>query len=191
MTSPQALHSAKTPNWGTTQWVIEAARELLGWTIDLDPGSSHEFNQYVLASRIITEQDNALIQDWYEWACFGMEVKPLSISVFVNPPGGLVNEFWRKLIAGYHAGQFSRCFWVGFSVEQLCTMASEDTHPLDYSTCVLRKRLSFIKPDGSKGGAPSHGNYVTALGVDHTAFMRLFTQHGKVTRGDLALDIKP
>jgi hypothetical protein len=41
------------------------------------------------------------------------------------------------------AENIEKAFWVGFSVEQLCTLASEDWHPLDFSTVVLRKRLSF------------------------------------------------
>lgn len=111
--------------------MVEIARKLLG-RIDLDPASSEEFNAIVRAMMIYTERDNGLAPEC-EWAG----------NVFCNPPGGWVNEFWRKLIAGIMAKTIDKAFWVGFSVEQLCTLAGEDYHPLDFSTCILRKRLAF------------------------------------------------
>lgn len=61
----------------------------------------------------------------------------------LNPPGGLVTEFWNKLCLNYMSGNVTQAFWVGFSVEQLCTLADEKYHPMDFSTCILRKRLCF------------------------------------------------
>jgi hypothetical protein len=111
--------------------MIEIARALMGG-IHLDPASSEEFNGFVRALMIYTEQSNGLAPE-SEWAG----------NVFCNPPGGLVNEFWRKLCTCFAAGQVDKAFWIGFSVEQLCTLAGETNHPMDFSTCILRKRLSF------------------------------------------------
>jgi hypothetical protein len=171
MTSPNALHSAKTPKWGTPKDVIEAARELLGY-IHLDPGSSDEFNTLVKALMIYTEQTNGLAQEWYG-------------NVFCNPPGGLVNEFWRKLSTSWLAGTVPKAFWVGFSVEQLCTLASEMLHPLVFSKCILRKRLSFNHENLTPGKGPSHGNYVTAIGCDPREFERIWGSKGKISHGKL------
>lgn len=132
MPTPKALHSKKTPKWGTPEKTIEIGRKLLDGRIDLDPASSEEFNAYVRAMMIYTERDNGLAPEC-EWAG----------NVFCNPPGGLVNEFWRKLCEGIKSGAIPKAFWVGFSVEQLCTLAGEEFHPLDFSFCVLRKRLAF------------------------------------------------
>lgn len=213
MPSPKALHSKKTPKWGTPTEMIEAARELMG-EIHLDPASSEEFNYYVKALMIYTEKTNGLAPEC-EWGG----------NVFCNPPGGLVNEFWRKLTEGLKNGTIDKAFWVGFSVEQLCTLADEEFHPMDYSTCILRKRLSFNqqidtpitrpcqnanKPeyplilmkgqDGTeylheiigweppkivKGDSPSHGNYVTAMGCDRVLFEKLFKDRGKIYHGSL------
>ena len=215
MPTPKALHSAKTPRWGTPQWVIEAARKLMG-SIHLDPASSEEFNFYVKALMIYRQQDNGLASECV-WGG----------NVFCNPPGGLVNEFWQKLCLGYWSKDIEKAFWVGFSVEQLCTLAGETNHPMDFSTVILRKRLNFnqqitvpngttqditlslvdhegnpyteessiFTPDGTtrediqEGTSPSHGNYLTAMGCDPLEFERLFGPYGKIYHGKYALDL--
>jgi hypothetical protein len=143
--------------------------------IHLDPASSEEFNFYVKAFMIYTEQSNGVLPEC-EWAG----------NVFLNPPGGLVKEFWQKLIKEYNSGRVSRAVWVGFSVEQLCTLADEPYHPADYSICYLRKRLNFVREDLSVGGSPSHGNYISAIGCDPAEFERLFGHLGKIVHGKKA-----
>ncbi len=161
--------------------------------IDLDPCTSAEFNQIVRASRILTIDDNALIQTWERGIVRmlipleGIKEAPDSGSrVFINPPGGLVTEFWDKLLAEIEAGNVSQAVWIGFSVEQLCQLASHACHPMDFSNCIVRKRISFTREDGYHG-SPSHGNYITGIGVDHTKFEQAFGDIGKVTRGSLAV----
>jgi hypothetical protein len=173
MPTPKALHSKATPKWGTPTQIIELARKLLG-EIQLDPASSEDFNQLVKALVYYTEQDNGLVQPW-------------GGTVFLNPPGGLVREFWEKLCKGIASGEIEKAFWVGFSVEQLCTLADCEYHPYDFSHCVLRKRLSFNNEELVSSGAPSHGNYVVGLGVDHEYFTKLFGALGKISRGILAV----
>lgn len=175
MPTPNALHSKKTPNWGTPTWVIEKARELMQ-EIHLDPASSPEFNQLVRALMIYTQKDNGLIQVW-------------GGNIFLNPPGGLVPEFWAKLMESVTTGQVDKAFWVGFSVEQLCQLADHVHHPFDFSTVVLRKRVSFNTEALTAGPSPSHGNYLTAIGVDRAHFDKLFRPLGRVIHGDLAVDL--
>jgi len=169
MTTPSALHSAKTPKWGTPSRIIASAWALLG-KIDVDPASSFDFNKFVGASQIYTEQDNGLTKSWLG-------------KVFVNPPGGLVVEFWEKLIQEVLSGNTGKAFWIGFSVEQLCLLSLHEFGPLDFSTVILRKRLSFTSEQGQTGGSPSHGNYLTALGCDRELFDKLFSSLGKVVHG--------
>lgn len=190
MTTPNALHSKKTHKWGTPQWIIEHARTLLDGVIHLDPASSPEFNERVQALMIYTEKDNGLEQPWIG-------------NVFCNPPGGWIKEFWRLMIqpwtptpvdglTPYSANELgpSKRFWVGFSVEQLCQLTRTALHPMDFSFCVLRKRLAFNEQQEDNqivtGESPSHGNYVCGMGVDHALFEKLFQEHGKVIRGVLA-----
>lgn len=180
MPTPTALHSAKTPKWGTPKKAIDWGRELLDGVIHLDPGSSEDFNKQVQALMIYTEHNSGLDPN-----------NPWFGNVFVNPPGGLVNEYWDRLIEYILAGAIDKAFWVGFSVEQLCTLADRAYHPTDFSTCILRKRLAFTTEQGDPGGSPSHGNYVTGLGVSREAFNRLFLNQGKIIHGSLALDFEP
>jgi hypothetical protein len=174
MPSPSALHSKKTPKWGSPSLIVEPARELLDGQIMLDPASSPEFNEIVKALMIYTEHDNGLILPW-------------AGNVFINPPGGLVKEFWERLIQFVQSGEVEKAVWIGFSVEQLCLLADQEWHPLDFSTCILRKRLAFTQEDGTSGGSPSHGNYVTGLGVDRATFDKLFNHLGHITHGSLAV----
>lgn len=194
MTTPSALHSKKTPKWGTPVWLIEYARELLE-EIQLDPASSPEFNSLVQALVIYTHDDNGLGQAW-------------GGNVFVNPPGGLVTEFWQKLMAEVENGNVPKAFWVGFSIEQLATLSHDEktlaklkpdvlgltpldldpAHPLDFSTCILRKRCSFNNEALIPGGSPSHSNYVTAIGCNKSLFDKLFSKLGKVIHGRFTLD---
>jgi hypothetical protein len=172
MPTPLALHSKKTPNWGTPRPIIEIARQLLDNQIHLDPASSPEFNTLVQAMMIYTDKDNGLVQPWIG-------------NVFCNPPGGLVKEFWLKLVESVKSGQVQKAFWVGFSVEQLCLLADLDFYPLDFSSIILRKRLAFNTQDLVSGGAPSHGNYLTGIGVDPDLFNKLFAAQGKIIHGSL------
>ncbi len=173
MPTPSALHSAKTPKWGTPSSLVEKARILLDGRIDTDPASSPEFNLIVQATQIYTEHTNGLIQVW-------------NGNTFLNPPGGFIIEFWRKLMESISNGTVEKAFWVGFSVEQLCLLADQEFHPLDFSSCILRKRTSFNTEALMPSGAPSHGNYVTALGCDQTKFEELFHSLGKIIHGNLA-----
>lgn len=173
MSTPTALHSKKTQSWGTPQHMIELGRQLLDNDIQLDPGSSPEFNQLVKALLFYTKEDNALIQPW-------------AGNVFCNPPGGLIREYWERLMVHLVSGDVPKAFWVGFSVEQLCLLADFEFHPLDFSTCILRKRMAFNTEALVKGDAPSHGNYVTAMGCDRALFDKLFRDKGKIIHGVLA-----
>lgn len=139
----------------------------------LDPASSPEFNQLVRAWMIYTEQDNGLIQPWLG-------------NVMCNPPGGKVRKFWERLLHHINTGDVEKAVWIGFSVEQLCQLTRSEFHPLDFSTCILRSRLPFNTEALIPGESPSHGNYVTGIGVDRATFDRLFLPQGKVIHGVLA-----
>lgn len=113
------------------------ARTALGGTIELDPMSEMIFNRTVKAQRYYTESHGevhcGLTQPWD------------SRTILINPAGGLVLEAWRKLISEYQIHGF-KAIWFGFSVEQLCVLASEPRHPVDYSLLYCRQRIDFTTP---------------------------------------------
>lgn len=183
-----ARHSHDSPEWYTPSLYIESARRVMG-RIDLDPASHPEANALVRARRIYTETDNGLIKRWR--GC-----------VFINPPTGLVGEFWLKLMAEYHAGRVKQAIWIGYSLEQIQTLQNLEQKlflPIEYPTCYLRTRIAFIENAAKRRSRfrklraigkspnprsqPSHGNYITYLGVHRAAFAREFGQFGKVIDG--------
>lgn len=187
-----ARHSHNNPSWTTPSGIVDVCRRALGGTIDLDPFSSVVANTRIGATRFYTEADDGFEQTWD------------AVSVFVNPPGGLIARAWRKLCDQVVSAHVTRAAWVGFSVEQLCVLAnparlgetddervarSEDTwHPMDFSTCILRKRISFVREDGSTG-SPSHGNYITFINVGREHVQRTVGHLGLVFHGVLSVPV--
>ena len=136
-----ARHSMDSPEWYTPAPFVEAAREVMG-AIDLDPASHEQANFIVRASKYFTADDDGLKQRW-------------SGRVFINPPGGLVPEFWRKLVMSLleHDGDVTQAIWIGYSLEQLQTLQNVENvpyTPLHCSMCVPRKRIAFVENEAKR-----------------------------------------
>ena len=189
-----ALWSHDSPEWYTPSAFVEAARAVMGG-IDVDPASHKEANRTVRAMLYYDETHNGLTKSW-----FGR--------VFLNPPGGLVNEFWRVLMK--QRASIAQAIWIGYSFEQLQTLqiVSPGMTPLDWSMCVPRKRLAFVENEAKQAArwakideynaasaamgaklrprtvaaSPSHGNYISYIGGGerHEAFAAEFGKFGQV-----------
>ena len=148
-----ALHSAKSVEWYTPHYIVEAARKLMGG-IDCDPASSAAANELIRARTFYTAVDDGLSKPW-----FGR--------VFLNPPGGrgVVKAFWSKLVDHWMNREIEQAIWVGFSLEQLQTLQGCEMSPLDFQICVPSKRLKFRSP-GAESKHPTHGNFVCWLPPD-------------------------
>jgi hypothetical protein len=128
-------HSCDSPEWYTPKPIVEAAREVMG-AIDLDPASHAEANEIVQAARFYTEAENGLVLPW-----FGR--------IMHNPPGGLVDEFWKKAMA--ERERYAQLVWVGYSLEQLQTLqVGNDVTPLDFATCFTNRRIAFVENAAKK-----------------------------------------
>src|SRR5882672_9530574 len=128
-----ARHTCDSPEWYTPAAYVEAARKVMG-SIDLDPASHAEANLVVRATRYYTETENGLLQPWKG-------------NVFLNPPGGLVRDFWLKLIIEWMTCQVSQCIWIGYSLEQLQTLqrVKANKTPLNFSIFVPERRIAFVE----------------------------------------------
>lgn len=171
MTTPAALHSKGTKRWGSPEDIVERGRRVMG-AIDLDPCSEPKFQEVVRAERyydLLNRGEDGLVLPW-------------SGRVWCNPPGQLVREFWQKALSE----SCDQMIWVGFSVEQLCVLADEEAYPMDFSICIVRKRIAFTRHDGYRG-SPSHGNYLAGVGVDPAAFEREFAPLGRIHHGRFSL----
>ncbi len=133
-----ARHTCDSPEWYTPSPFVEAAREVMG-AIDLDPASHEEANRTVKAARFFSEEDNGLRQIWKG-------------RVFLNPPGGLVREFWQALMLSWRDSNISQAIWIGYSLEQLQTLQTQSSRcsPLDFPICVTSKRIAFIENEAKK-----------------------------------------
>lgn len=185
-------HSMDSPEWYTPTRIVDAARATMG-SIDLDPASHAEANKIVQATQFFTAEDDGLKQDWHH------------CNVFLNPPGGLVNEFWKKLI---YSG-VKQAIWIGYSLEQLQTLqqTTAPTLPFDFPMCIPAKRIAFIenaakkaerlakvdaenikrahlghklRARNEKGASPSHANYITYIGPNVHDFIIQFDHIGRV-----------
>lgn len=194
-TKTASRHSCDSPEWFTPRPFVEAAREVLGG-IDLDPASHAEANRIVRARRFYDERANGLRRPW-------------SGRVFLNPPGGLVAEFWHRLIDAWEAGSIVGAIWIGYSLEQLQTLqGTRCESPLAFPFCVPDRRIPFVESAAKRelrrqalelenrgrrreglelkkwkeAAAPSHANYVTYIGRAPARFARVFGAFGEVRR---------
>lgn len=151
--------------------------------IDLDPASHEEANQTVRAARYFTTEDDGLRQIWKG-------------RVFLNPPGGLVPDFWLALMLAWRDKNISEAVWIGYSLEQLQTLQACRVTPLDFPICVTSKRIAFVENEAKKAqriakllaagkqpnlkSSPSHSNYISYIGPNADRFEAVFSRFGKV-----------
>lgn len=171
-----AKHSKVSREWYTTSEYVEAARELMGG-IDCDPASCKQAQMTVRADEYYTKESNGLVG------------KAWRGRIFLNPPGGLVREFWQELISQWRAGGVTQAIWIGYSLEQLQTLQRYSYHPLLFPMCVPRKRIAFDSP-GQEKRSPTHANYICYLprldvpdSFDVRRFHDLFGSFGATNHG--------
>lgn len=104
---PNAKHSSETNEHFSPPDIVEAAREALK-VIELDPASSEKANTIVKAKNIISLPRNGLLERWYG-------------RVFINPPGGLVDDQGRPVIRKANGKE-------GCTVTGECGLPPEHTH---------------------------------------------------------------
>lgn len=150
-----------SPEWYSPSPFVEAARTVMG-AIDLDPASHEEANLTVLATTFYDLTANGLVQPW-----FGR--------VFHNPPGGLVDAFWKKFLA--ERERVEQMVFVGYSLEQLQTFQTDNAvTPLDFALCFPKKRIAFVENEAkraerivkliAKGAAPNASDRARKIAAD-------------------------
>lgn len=82
-------HLSESVELYTPALIVEPSRRVLG-RIDLDPASSPIANELVQARRIFTANENGLLYRW--WG-----------NVFLNPPGGIMDEDGVRVIRAKNA----------------------------------------------------------------------------------------
>lgn len=144
-------HSNESVRWGTPAEWIERERDVFDGPIHFDPCSEAEFNAVVGAQRYFSLEERGEDGLKLPW-----DVGFPNINVHINPPGGLIREFWRKTLAEPAVKQ---CMWTGFAMNQLNLLADEIAHPTDFSIVYLRTRIKFV-PHSSSRCKACHGSGV-------------------------------
>lgn len=151
---------AATVEWYTPPEIIRSLGEF-----DLDPSTSKEAIQInKSAKNYYTKEDNGLIQGW-----FGR--------IWLNPPyqNPDIRLFIQKM-ADHNNGialVFNRCDSSWF---QDYVLGRAD------SILFLRKRINFIRQDGTKGDSPGAGSVLIAYGKHNTESLAKSGLKGKLVR---------
>lgn len=160
---PHVLHNTGKEEWGTPAYILEAARETLGF-IALDPATNEEAQTRVQADHYYTREDDGLAHSW-------------AGTVWLNPPysRGKVDLFVNKLVHEY--------LWGGVTEALLLVNSAVGTkwfrHAAAFSDamCLLNKRVRFLQ-NGVEVGSPTIGQVIFYFGSDDLAFADNFCELG-------------
>ena len=149
--SPNGANASPNSNCQTPGALVEAARELLGGKIDLDPASCASANERVRAQEYcgpnheLPGERDGLTGTWGRGS-----------RVFLNPPGSAFAPFWRKLLEEYAASRVSAAVFVCFSIDALQTTQNHNEGGVLAFPCFIpNKRIAYLSPvDGSVMGSP-------------------------------------
>jgi ParB family transcriptional regulator, chromosome partitioning protein len=156
--------------WYTPPRYCDAAREVMGGGIDLDPASCEMANVYVKAARYYTREEDGLVQPWEG-------------RIWCNPPFSAIPgcpapmPIWSdKVIFEFTQGH----------IEQAVLLVKADTrnpwfHRLfDYAAiCLSLHRIQFIRP-GRKTEELREGIAFAYFGPHISRFVEVFTEFGSV-----------
>lgn len=171
--------------------IIEAARQVLGGYIELDPASCLEANRTVCAERYFTKEDDGLSKEWRArtvWMNhpFGKEEYPCGPNCkkkicpkrgyhqTVYQPGN--GDWITKFVWSYQAGHFKAGLNITFA------STSEDWFQplLQFPACFLRGRTNYNTPGGGTTSQVPKGSAVFYLGSNVPLFYKVFSGLGNV-----------
>lgn len=170
---PHVVQNTGNNEWYSPGDLVEAARSFMGG-FDCDPASSAIANRTVQAATFYTAADDGIRQ--LRWGD----------RVWMNPPyaRGLINSFAADVARRYRAGEVTEaCVLVNNATE---TAWFDDLASDAAAVCLLRRRVRFVRPDGTPSESPLQGQVVVYLGPSVSSFTAAYRPHGRVARFDLA-----
>jgi len=187
-----ARHSSASNEHYSPSEIVEAARTSLE-TIDLDPASCEAANRTVRAARYYTKEQNGFLQEWGGnvflnspggW-CDELGRQVIKKSKESGPctetgdcglptphehfgTDSSQKRWWQELVFKWAAGHVKSAVFVCFSIEllQSTQVDQQGPLPLEFPICFPRKRVAYIKPDGTVGGSPPHASCIICVTKD-------------------------
>lgn len=194
-----------THDHGTPLDIVALMHATFGREPDLDPCSHPKWNEQVRARRIITEEMDARVAEWFSGAPLPSRLltdrrcRPDGEAgelVHCNPPndagGDLVSFFWLTLVEYWKRGWIRSVFYVGFNIEQLARnqRIGARSSPLRHPTIVPALRPRYLDGKTREPQAqPMHASFITLLSHDWReirTFSALGRELGDVVNGDRA-----
>ena len=170
--TPVFYRSTGQVEWYTPGNVLDAARQVLGGTIDLDPASCAEANNTVKAASYYDIEADGLAQEWH------------AERLWLNGPYGTVGPrggesrqgVWvKKLLDEHTAGRTKQAILLVRAAP-----CSAWFRPLwQFPLVFLAKRLEFVQGPGATGQSVAH-SAVVGVGVDVERFVEVFSSWGHV-----------
>lgn len=201
-----ARHSSETGEHYTPGYIVDAARATLGG-IDLDPASCPEANALVRARKIFTREDDGFTKSWHGKVFLNPpgglsdnQQRPVKPKCRETGSCGLApghthagveanqKKWWFKLMREYQSNRVSAAIFVCFSIELLQNTQVETPPglpiPLDFPICFPKRRVPYLKPDGSVGAQPPHASCIILVQdrVDNCLWDGFLAQFGDIGR---------
>lgn len=173
------IRAPLTHDHGTPLGFVALMHEVFRGPPDLDPSSHPKWNEQIRARRIITEEMDARVSEWFPGAplphrlrtdkrCLPPEL--VGENVHCNPPndssGDLAAFFWRVCVEYWLRGWARSVYFVGFNIEQLARNQRIEARssPLRHPTIVPADRPRYL--DGQTllpQPQPMHASFITLL----------------------------
>ena len=170
------LLSSMSVVWYTPRKYIEAAEQVFGGRIDLDPASDPVANFNINARRFFTEEQDGLTQDWQ------------AANVFCNPPYGKRPKHpgqrssssqgtWAvKMIEEYKKRSFSK----GILLVNFVPGYKWFSPLWEYPMCAVDHCISFSRPDAGPTGKAKASSCFVYFGSNVQGFYEAFRPFGPI-----------
>lgn len=197
------IQAPLTHDHGTPLDVVALMHEVYRGDPDLDPASHAKWNEQIRARRIITEEMDARVAEWFSGAPLPHRLltdrrcRPdgdVGELVHCNPPndagGDLAAFFWLTCVEYWMRGWARSVFYVGFNIEQLARnqRIGARTSPLRHPTIVPADRPRYLDAKTLQPQKqPMHASFITLLSHDPReiqTFAALGKELGDVVNGN-------
>ena len=164
--TPHVAHNSGQIEWFTPPEIIEAARVVMGGTIDLDPASCAVANEVVQATRFYTVEDNGLEREW-------------AGNVWLNPPFAQpwMTQFAAKALTEVLAGRAVQL--IAFTNNATETAWAERLLRVASGVCFPTRRVKCWSPDPDRTtSSPLQGQMILYFGAHPEPFVEHFAPVG-------------